>query len=98
MATGHSTDPSFGMGAKIIRGYLSSHHFDNTDCACLMVTLPSEIAKEDRQVKEAFEEVLNHMIEVFSISPNGEPGSRGDALRLVVVCWRHGTSAGNAKS
>src|SRR5436305_2183674 len=75
MSAGRTADASYDMGAQIIRGYLSSHHFDNVDCACPMVTLPSEVAKEDQQVKEAFEEVLNHMISVLSTSPNGEPGS-----------------------
>jgi TetR/AcrR family transcriptional repressor of nem operon len=50
---------------RIIRDYLSDHHFENVDGGCPMVGLPSDISRTDLPVRRAFESALRLMVEIF---------------------------------
>src|SRR6266852_4192908 len=51
--------------AQVVRAYLSKQHLDDVDASCPMVALPSDVARSDPAVKEAFENVFRAMVGLF---------------------------------
>jgi AcrR family transcriptional regulator len=50
---------------QIIREYLSHQHFEDVDGGCPMIGLPSDITRSDRSIRQAFEQALRLMVEIF---------------------------------
>ena len=50
---------------QCVRAYLSRQHFEDVDASCPMVALPSDVARSDRMVRKAFEDVFKAMVDLF---------------------------------
>jgi AcrR family transcriptional regulator len=72
---------------EIIRDYLSHQHFDNVDGGCPMIGLPSDISRSDRSVRQAFEQALRLMVEIFERDMRGlGRAARDRALARAALC------------
>jgi AcrR family transcriptional regulator len=72
----------------IVEAYLSDDHFDDRDGSCPMIALPSDVARGNPAVKEAFRQVLDMMVGAFAenLPPDGgAPRERALALVALVV-------------
>lgn len=74
-------------GRQVILAYLSREHEEDVDGSCPMVTLPGDVARSDRVVREAFEEVFTSMADLFdeSLKREGRPDRRR-ALAMASIC------------
>ena len=50
------------IGPKIVRAYLSRQHLDDVENSCPMVALPNDVARCDKKVRAAFENVFKAMV------------------------------------
>jgi len=85
---GVSVDFSAADSARqVVRAYLSRQHFEDVDASCPMVTLPSDVARSDRMVRKAFEDVFKAMVDLFDESLRRDgPRDRGRALAIAGMC------------
>ena len=84
-AAGPSTDRMSAEG--IIRDYLSVRHFDDIDGGCPMIGLPSDISRTDDAVRQAFEQALRLMVEIFDEDIGSRAQPKGDrALAIAALC------------
>jgi AcrR family transcriptional regulator len=51
--------------AAVVAAYLSDRHFGNLDRLCPLIALPSDTARSEARVKEAFEAVFREMVACF---------------------------------
>jgi len=79
----------------VVRAYLSKQHLDDVDASCPMVALPSDVARSDPAVKEAFENVFRAMVGLFERNPAQGRSSRppASARDRESLRWRHGRRA-----
>ncbi len=79
-----------GAGPQIVRAYLSRQHFDDVENSCPMVALPSDVARGDERVKEAFETVFKAMVALFAREVKGGSQRTGHdddaALAIAALC------------
>jgi AcrR family transcriptional regulator len=68
---------------QVVRAYLSHQHFDDVDGSCPMVTLPGDVARSDKPVKKAFENVFSAMAGLFEEAL--ERDGRGDPKRALAI-------------
>jgi AcrR family transcriptional regulator len=75
------------LADQIIREYLSPEHLDSIEGSCLMIGLPSDIARSDRSIRQAFESALRLMVDIFErdLSGLGRP-AHDRALARVALC------------
>ncbi|HME09887.1 MAG TPA: TetR/AcrR family transcriptional regulator [Bryobacteraceae bacterium] len=76
-------------GPQIVRAYLSRAHFDDVENSCPMVALPSDVARGDERVKEAFETVFKAMVALFAREVKGATRRTGDneaAMAIAALC------------
>ena len=74
-------------GPQIVRAYLSRQHFDNIENSCPMVALPSDVARSDKRVKEAFEVAFRAMVSLLGREVEGPARLRQDAaLAVAALC------------
>jgi TetR/AcrR family transcriptional repressor of nem operon len=72
---------------QVVRIYLSREHFDDIDASCPMVALPSDVARSEPAVKQAFESVFKAMVGLFDESLRREgPPDRARALAIAGIC------------
>ena len=65
----------------IVDAYLSREHYDERDASCPMIALPSDVARGNPAVKEAFRQVLQMILTVFEENaPKGSMSQREQAL------------------
>jgi TetR/AcrR family transcriptional regulator, transcriptional repressor for nem operon len=72
-------------GPQIVRAYLSRQHFDDVENSCPMVALPSDVARSDKRVKEAFETAFRAMVSLLRREAKGAPSLREDAAMAVAA-------------
>jgi TetR/AcrR family transcriptional repressor of nem operon len=74
-------------GAQIIQAYLSRQHFDEVENSCPMVALPSDVARSNRNARQAYQAAFKAMVALLqrSSSANGH-GSRTSALAIGALC------------
>jgi AcrR family transcriptional regulator len=73
---------------QIIRDYLSVQHFEDAESFCPIIGLPSDISRNDRSVRRAFEAALRLMVEIFEEDLRGrseQTGGRGLAIAALCV-------------
>lgn len=78
---------STSVAPQIVSAYLSRQHFEDVEHSCPMVALPSDVARSDEKVKEAFGTVFKAMVtflcrEVRTTARNRE----GVAMAIAAVC------------
>ncbi|HZS40305.1 MAG TPA: TetR/AcrR family transcriptional regulator [Polyangia bacterium] len=69
----------------LIRAYLSRRHLKNVDGGCPLITLPSDVARADPEVKRAFESVFRSMVDCFERELKGG-GPRSRPLAIAAIC------------
>ena len=72
-------------GPQIVRAYLSRQHFDDVENSCPMVALPSDVARSDVRVKEAFEVAFTAMVGLLGREVKGAHRGRNDAAMAVAA-------------
>lgn len=70
---------------RVVDAYFSRDHFSDHESCCPLITLPSDVARRSDEVKRAYREVMEKLLEIFQVDLN-EPRSRERALALVVLC------------
>lgn len=74
------------LAAMILDAYLSKDHFRQQEASCPMIALPSDVARNNASVKQAFREVMEMMVGVFAANlPAGRRPKRERALALVAL-------------
>jgi TetR/AcrR family transcriptional regulator, transcriptional repressor for nem operon len=61
---------------QLITAYLSRQHANDVGGSCPMVTLPGDVARSDRTVRKAFENVFASMAGLFEETLTSGPGPR----------------------
>ncbi|MGB7727573.1 MAG: TetR/AcrR family transcriptional regulator [Candidatus Acidiferrum sp.] len=59
---------STDVGAQVVRAYLSRQHFEDVENSCPMVALPSDVSRNGKNVKVAFETVFRAMVSILERS------------------------------
>ncbi len=78
---------SFEVGAQVIRAYLSRQHFEDVENSCPMVALPSDVTRNGKNVKGAFETVFKAMVSILERSAAESCSRRrGTALATAALC------------
>src|SRR5579871_5721962 len=74
---------SSDVGPQVVRAYLSRQHFEDVENSCPMVALPTDVARSDRRVKAAFENVFKAMIALLGRSAKNARLSREESAMAV---------------
>jgi AcrR family transcriptional regulator len=82
---------SAGVGAQIVRAYLSRQHFDDVENSCPMVALPSDVARSGETAKTAFESVFKAMVALIDRDIRRDIDSSGrarenTAMAIAALC------------
>jgi AcrR family transcriptional regulator len=72
---------------QVVQAYLSREHLDDIDSSCPMVALPGDVARSERTVRRAFEDVFKSMAGLFaeSLRRDGRPDEQR-ALAIAGIC------------
>lgn len=70
---------------QVIRAYLSRRHLENVGRQCPLIALPADVARGDRAVKRAFEDVFRSMVRCFARDARGRHREQ-DALAIAGMC------------
>jgi TetR/AcrR family transcriptional regulator, transcriptional repressor for nem operon len=70
---------------RVIDAYFSLDHFDDQERCCPLIGLPSEASRSNGDVKGAYREVVEKLLEIFEAELDG-PHARERALVLVALC------------
>ncbi len=54
------------LAETVVNAYLSRNHIEDLDGLCPMIALPSDIARGGVEVKRAYEQILEAMVNIFS--------------------------------
>jgi AcrR family transcriptional regulator len=73
------------LARMIVDAYLSRDHFDDRDASCPMIALPSDVARGNSAVKEAFRQVLEMMLAVFEENAPADGGSKREAALAIAA-------------
>jgi TetR/AcrR family transcriptional repressor of nem operon len=74
------------VGRQIVRAYLSRQHLESKGSACLMVALPSDVARSGSSAKRTFENVFKAMVSTLEGGLNGERIPRTTAQAIAALC------------
>jgi TetR/AcrR family transcriptional repressor of nem operon len=72
-------------GKRVVEAYFSRAHFDDRESCCPLVALPSDVARASHEVKSAYGEVLQKLVDIFEADLD-TPDKRERALALVALC------------
>jgi len=74
-------------GAQIVRAYLSQQHFEEVENPCPMVALPSDVARSNKNAKQAYQTVFEAMVVLLErgAARKGH-SSRTSALAIAALC------------
>jgi AcrR family transcriptional regulator len=79
--------PSSDMVMNMVKSYLSDEHLDDIEGQCPMIALPSDVARANDSVREAYQGLLESMVWLFDRCIDGdEQASRQQALVLAALC------------
>ena len=70
---------------RVLDAYFSLDHFDDRERCCPLIGLPSEASRSNGDVKEAYREVVEKLLQTFQAELDG-PNARERALVLVALC------------
>jgi TetR/AcrR family transcriptional repressor of nem operon len=83
-------DPMRGepsMAVQMIQGYLSAAHLGDRDGQCPMIALPSDVARANPDVRQAYQQLLEAMVWLFEHNlKDPSPEGRQRALSLAALC------------
>jgi TetR/AcrR family transcriptional regulator, transcriptional repressor for nem operon len=76
-----------GVGAQVLKAYLSRQHFEDVENSCPMVALPTDVARSGEEAKRAFETVFRAMLRILERSlAEKRTGSRARAQAIAALC------------
>ncbi|MDX2275587.1 MAG: TetR/AcrR family transcriptional regulator [Hyphomonadaceae bacterium] len=79
--------PAREAAAQMVSSYLSKEHLGDLDGQCPMIALPSDVARGDSDVHDAYQLMLDSMVGLFEASLRGPRARRRqDALALATLC------------
>jgi AcrR family transcriptional regulator len=70
---------------RIVDAYFSRGHFDDNESCCPLIALPSDVARGGEEVKAAYQDVLEKLLELLQAHLAG-PLARERALSVVALC------------
>jgi AcrR family transcriptional regulator len=70
---------------RVLDAYFSLDHFDDRERCCLLIGLPSEASRGNGDVKEAYREVVEKLLQIFQ-AERDRPKARERALVLIALC------------
>jgi len=73
------------VGAQIIRAYLSRAHLEDIENSCPMVALPTDVQRNGKAVRGAFEAVFLAMVAALEQSMRGSPRERQKKARAIAA-------------
>jgi AcrR family transcriptional regulator len=73
------------VGPQVVRAYLSRQHFEDVENSCPMVALPTDVARNGEQARQAFETVFKAMITVLDRSLEGSGKQRQQRARAIAA-------------
>lgn len=72
--------------ANMLRSYLSEEHLGDVDGQCPMIALPSDVTRSGPQVREAYQHLLEAMVELYRRAlPEGMADRATTALALAAT-------------
>jgi hypothetical protein len=72
-------------GQRVVDAYFSRDHFDDCETCCPLIALPSDVMRGSDEMKGAYREVLEKLLEIF-MDDLDEPQRRERALALAALC------------
>jgi AcrR family transcriptional regulator len=87
------------LARMIVDAYLSDEHFADRDASCPMIALPSDVARGNGAVKDAFRQVLEMMLRAFeAAAPEAhDAGGKGRAPPQRCAAGDHGAHGVGAR-
>lgn len=79
------SSPSKKRAQRIVDAYFSQDHFGDRETCCPLIGLPSDVARSSDEVKAAYREVLERLLELLQ-ADLGQPQARERALAMVALC------------
>jgi AcrR family transcriptional regulator len=75
------------MAQHMLDSYLSNNHLDDIEGQCPMIALPSDVARENEEVQNAYQDLLTSMVWLFESTREVENrNSRKTALAMACLC------------
>lgn len=75
------------MAQHMLDSYLSNKHLGDIEGQCPMIALPSDVARENEEVRNAYQDLLTSMIWLFESSRESDTAnSRKTALAMACLC------------
>lgn len=75
------------IATQMIGAYLSREHLDDIDSHCPMIALPSDVARSNPAVRQAYAGLLINMVAVFEAAADpSDPQRRRKALAMATLC------------
>lgn len=82
-----ATKPCRETAQHMIEGYLSKEHLGDRDGQCPMIALPSDVARANPQVQNAYQDLLLAMTSLFEQSLHAnDQQCREKALSVAALC------------
>jgi AcrR family transcriptional regulator len=72
-------------GQRVVDSYFSRDHFDDRETCCPLIALPSDVMHGSDEVKAAYREVLEKLVEILQ-NDLKKPQRRERALAIVALC------------
>jgi TetR/AcrR family transcriptional repressor of nem operon len=79
------SQPRKTRGQRIVDAYFSLDHFDDCETCCPLIGLPSDVSRSDDDVKGAYREVLERLLNLLQVDLD-PPQARERALAMVALC------------
>jgi len=75
------------MAQHMLDSYLSQEHFEDLEGQCPMIALPSDVARGNEDVQNAYQDLLKSMVWLFQNTQSQEgPEARQRALAMACLC------------
>ncbi|WP_294230825.1 TetR/AcrR family transcriptional regulator [uncultured Shimia sp.] len=81
------TNLSPEMGQQMLDSYLSAKHLGELENQCPMIALPSDVARQSPEVRQAYQNLLTAMVWLFESTQEGSAAKRRQrALAMSALC------------
>lgn len=75
------------LGSQVVQAYLSRQHFENVENSCPMVALPTDVSRNGKPAKAAFEKVFCAMVDLLERNSKLRGSSRTkNAKAIAALC------------
>jgi len=75
------------LGAQVVRAYLSRQHFESVENSCPMVALPTDVSRNGKPAKAAFEKVFCAMVNLLERNSKQRGSSqKKNAMAIAALC------------